>query len=105
MIPLCRAEELAEGRGRGFQIGAAAIVALRFRDRIYVYRNSCPHLGIELNWRADEFFDRDGERLQCATHGALFEPDSGRCIAGPCRGRALQPVAWRIDGGHVYVQP
>lgn len=39
----------------------------------------------------------------CATHGALFEPATGRCVAGPCRGATLEPVAVREDGGAVVV--
>ena len=28
----------------------------------------------------------------CATHGALYEPDTGRCAGGPCRGGKLLPI-------------
>jgi nitrite reductase/ring-hydroxylating ferredoxin subunit len=38
----------------------------------------------------------DGHHLQCATHGALFDPLSGVCISGPCAGDALQ----RLDPDH-----
>ena len=27
--------------------------------------------------------------LVCAAHGALYEPDTGRCVAGPCLGARL----------------
>jgi nitrite reductase/ring-hydroxylating ferredoxin subunit len=31
--------------------------------------------------------------LICATHGALYHPDTGRCAGGPCRGGTLVPLA------------
>jgi nitrite reductase/ring-hydroxylating ferredoxin subunit len=40
--------------------------------------------------------------LICATHGALYEPDSGVCIDGPCRGTRLAPVAMNERGGGIY---
>lgn len=105
MIFLCPLDAIAERQARAFRIDEISLFALRFDGEIHVYRNSCPHLGIELNWAGDVFFDRDDTLLQCATHGALFLPDSGECIAGPCRGQRLQPVITHIDGGSIYVQP
>jgi len=40
----------------------------------------------ELDWQPGEFFDIAGVYLVCSTHGAIFEPNSGLCVAGPCRG-------------------
>jgi nitrite reductase/ring-hydroxylating ferredoxin subunit len=62
------------------------------------YLNSCPHTGVRLEWRDHDFFDSDGRYLQCATHGALFEPLTGRCVAGPCVGKHLVTVKIRSDG-------
>jgi nitrite reductase/ring-hydroxylating ferredoxin subunit len=28
----------------------------------------------------------------CATHGAIYEPDTGKCVGGPCRGARLRQV-------------
>jgi nitrite reductase/ring-hydroxylating ferredoxin subunit len=104
MIFLCPLDAIPDRQARGFCIGEANLFALKYEGAIYAYRNSCPHLGIELNWREDEFFDRDETLLQCATHGALFLPDSGECIAGPCRGQHLQTLPVRIEKGAIYVQ-
>lgn len=105
MIFLCPLDAVPERQARAFRIGEISLFALRFDGEIHVYRNSCPHLGIELNWAGDVFFDRDDTLLQCATHGALFLPHNGKCIAGPCRGKHLQAVATRIDDDAIYVQP
>jgi nitrite reductase/ring-hydroxylating ferredoxin subunit len=39
----------------------------------------------------------DNMFIQCSTHDALFEVDSGTCVAGPCIGDALQPVELVIE--------
>lgn len=63
------------------------------------YVNRCPHAGTPLDAWPNEFFTADGRYLICATHGAVFAPDTGLCVEGPCPGARLQalPVA-REDG-------
>ncbi len=36
-----------------------------------------------------QFFETSGLYLMCATHGAIYEPDTGKCVGGPCRGGRL----------------
>ena len=38
-----------------------------------------------------------------SSHGALFEKRTGYCVAGPCAGRALTPVALEIRDGYVVL--
>ena len=56
--------------------------------RFYAYVNRCIHAGTPLDWWPNEFFTDDGRLLICATHGALYEPDSGACAGGPCAPRS-----------------
>jgi nitrite reductase/ring-hydroxylating ferredoxin subunit len=70
----------------------------------HAYVNRCAHAGTPLDWWPNEFFTDDGRLLVCATHGALFEPDSGRCAGGPCGGGALWPLHARLDGDRVVVR-
>ena len=77
--------------------------ALRYEGRVYAYLNRCAHLGVGLDWQEKEFFDHSGLYLVCATHGALYQPETGLCVSGPCVGKALVPLnATEIDG-KVYV--
>ena len=39
-----------------------------------------------------QFFDLDRRLLLCATHGAVYDPRSGACRGGPCRGGGLEPL-------------
>ncbi len=71
--------------------------AIRYHGRVYAYVNRCAHQGVELDWKEGYFFDSDAEFLICATHGALYHPDSGTCVGGPCRGRALVSLAVAED--------
>jgi nitrite reductase/ring-hydroxylating ferredoxin subunit len=65
---------------------------------VHAYVNRCPHVGAPLDLWPNEFLDEEGRTLVCATHGALFEPDTGRCIGGPCMGDALTRLPVRREG-------
>lgn len=70
----------------------APAFAIRYRGRVHAYVNRCAHVSLELDFLPGRFFDTSGEYLICATHGALYEPDSGRCAGGPCNGAGLEPL-------------
>ena len=38
---------------------------------------------MEMDWQPDRFFDDTGRWLLCGTHGAVYQPDTGECAAGP----------------------
>lgn len=59
---------------------------VRYENRVYAYINRCTHQSTQLDWEPGRFFDADRRFLICATHGALYAPDSGACVGGPCRG-------------------
>ena len=78
---------------------------INFEGRYRAYVNRCAHAGTPLDWWPNEFFTDDGRLLVCATHGALFEPDSGRCAGGPCGGAALWSLSVRVEGDRLFVSP
>jgi len=53
--------------------------------------------------RGSEFFDHSELYLICATHGATYEPDTGHCVLGPCRGKSLVPLPVAERGGAVLL--
>ena len=77
---------------------------VRKGERVYAYQNSCMHVGHPLNWMPDGFLSRDRRAIQCASHGALYEIDTGLCFAGPCVGKSLRRVHAEIRDGIVYVR-
>ena len=106
---ICASAALADcGPGVRFRIRPADAdekgFAVRYRGRAFAYVNQCPHAGTELDWQPGEFFDFARLYLVCSTHGALFEPGTGKCVAGTCRGATLEPLAIREEGGVVFLE-
>ena len=105
---ICKAAQLPEcGQGVRFPIAAAPGeekgFAVRYMGRVQGFVNRCPHLGTELDWEPGQFFDIAGVYLVCSTHGAIFEPNTGLCVAGPCRGASLEPLEVSERGGEVFL--
>lgn len=65
---------------------------VRFKNKVHAYVNQCAHLPVELDWNEGDFFTRDKDFLICSTHGAHYEPDTGQCVYGPCKGKHLQAL-------------
>jgi nitrite reductase/ring-hydroxylating ferredoxin subunit len=87
-------------RWRGRRVEAFVV---NFDGRFFAYVNHCIHAGTPLDWWPNEFFTDDGRLLICATHGALYEPDTGRCAGGPCGGGGLYALAVQVAGDRVIV--
>jgi nitrite reductase/ring-hydroxylating ferredoxin subunit len=92
LIPICDAADLAEG-GTGVRFDVvvdgdrASGFVVRYRGVAVGYLNRCAHVAMELDWLPGLFFEDEGRYLMCATHGAIYEPDTGGCAGGPCLGR------------------
>lgn len=69
----------------------------------HAYVNQCPHAGTTLDLWPNEFFTEDGRHLICATHGAIFAPDTGTCVEGPCPGARLARLRVEREGDAVVV--
>jgi nitrite reductase/ring-hydroxylating ferredoxin subunit len=103
----CAAVDLPPGRTATLRIRCGArdvdgfVVNHHGRYRAYV--NRCAHVGTPLDLWPNEFLDEEGRLIVCATHGALYDPDDGRCTAGPCVGAALDALPVRQDGDDLVV--
>ena len=100
---------LEGGRGLRFAVTAFGHAAtgfiVRYNGTVYGYLNRCAHVPIELDWAEGAFFESSGLYLMCATHGAVYLPDTGTCVGGPCKGGRLRPIAVREDNGKIYWRP
>jgi nitrite reductase/ring-hydroxylating ferredoxin subunit len=109
-VHVCSAQALVDG-GRGVRFPLTAWgeqrtgFAVRYQGRVHAYLNRCAHVPVELDWNEGDFFESSGAYLMCATHGALYLPDTGHCAGGPCRGGKLHPISVLEAGGEVYWQP
>lgn len=107
-LRLCRIADLGDPDTRGFTLrtlnGLQDIFIVRRGAAVHAYRNHCPHTGSPLDWQPDQFLNLERTLIQCATHLALFRIEDGHCIAGPCAGQALTPVAVAVSDGWVEVE-
>lgn len=98
---LCRLDEIPDPGAKGFDFRVAEAVFAGFVVRkaglVLGYVDSCPHAGWPLALLPDRYLTRDGERILCGGHGALFRLEDGVCTAGPCAGDRLAPWPVRVD--------
>ena len=63
------------------------------------------HVPMEMDWQPGEFLDSRKDYILCSTHGAAYEPATGRCAAGPCGRGALTRIAVEERDGQVCWYP
>jgi nitrite reductase/ring-hydroxylating ferredoxin subunit len=104
-VPLCALESLPDAGARNFvlQIGEAFFhgFVVRRGGRVFGYVDRCPHAGLPLAQALDQYLTRAGDLILCSWHGALFRPEDGQCVGGPCAGQALTPWPVEVEGGMV----
>lgn len=104
---LCPASEIPDPGSRAFELEfqgqALAVFVVHSNAAFHAFVNSCPHTGVNLEWQEDQFLDLDKAFIQCSTHDALFEIDSGLCIAGPCVDEHLQHLDLSEHDGMLVV--
>jgi nitrite reductase/ring-hydroxylating ferredoxin subunit len=95
-VLLCKSGDIPEGGCLGFDPdnhGQDSLFVVRHGGRLYGWRNACPHVdGAPMAWRKHAYMNASGSHLACHAHGALFQPDTGVCVQGPCLGQRLQSL-------------
>ncbi|PSB91655.1 Rieske (2Fe-2S) protein [Candidatus Pandoraea novymonadis] len=97
VVQICRGVDLVDrGRGVRFEIEIDGHVTpafvIRYDGAVFGYVNQCVHMSMELDWQEGEFFEKTGQYLICATHGVIFEPNTGRCVTDLCSGSWLRKL-------------
>lgn len=106
---ICASAELVEA-GKGFRFTVLRFgretpaFVVRYRGQVYAYLNECGHVPAELDWLPGEFFDHSKLYLICSVHGALYSPDSGRCLSGRCQGKGLKSLTVCEIEGQVFLK-
>ncbi len=106
---LCTSQQLVDGgdgvRFKVIHAGAEeGAFVVRHRGVAHAFINRCGHVPIELDWQEGKFFDLTGSHLICATHGAMYSPETGRCIGGRCNGNGLTPLVVVEYDGNIYLK-
>lgn len=104
---LCRLDELPHDGSLRLELpddpGGHGLCLIRRAGRSHAYLNRCAHMLAPMDWQPGQFLDRDGHYIVCALHGAHFRVEDGYCVAGPCKGARLTPVALREEGGYLML--
>jgi nitrite reductase/ring-hydroxylating ferredoxin subunit len=95
LVFLCSSEQLKDsGAAVAFEVTYCgrpeAAFAVRFRGHVHAYLNRCSHVAMEMDYQPNDFFDSTGQWLMCSTHGAMYDPATGQCRMGPCRGGLIK---------------
>ena len=107
-VPLrvARVGEIPAGKSKKFLLPVGGIevecFVVHWNGGYHAYVNKCRHIAMSLDWVENRFFDEDGRYLLCATHGALYQPDSGHCVDGPPIGKRLVEVPLEVRDGEIY---
>jgi len=79
------------------------LMAIRSGTRVFIYVNSCPHIGAPLDFKPGQFLNREGTHILCTNHGALFRIGDGHCVSGPCVGDSLRSIPVEVRGGEIIL--
>jgi nitrite reductase/ring-hydroxylating ferredoxin subunit len=106
VLVLADAARLGEGQGARFRLLVDGLereaFVVRYRGRLHAYLNVCRHQLRELDFGDARFFDEAYDALVCCHHGARYRPETGECVAGPCRGGFLTPLALEERDGALW---
>ena len=104
-VVVVRVGELRPGETKKFLLRCGdreeECFAINHRGTLYAYVNRCCHVPMTMDWIENQFLTEDKEFIQCATHGACYQPDTGECVSGPPFGKFLTPVPLVITDGEV----
>ncbi|WP_198651707.1 MULTISPECIES: Rieske 2Fe-2S domain-containing protein [Salinicola] len=106
---LARLDEIPVGESKGFDLhgeGRDSLFVVRTGEAsVVAYQNACPHVaGARMAWKKDRFMSSDGRHITCFGHGALFRPEDGFCVSGPCQGQYLATVEIAIREGELHLR-
>lgn len=85
--------QMKAGRFHGFVVRRGAAV--------HGYVDRCPHAGLPLAQTLDQYLTADARLVACSWHGALFDPETGACVGGPCLGQRLTPWPVAVVDGRL----
>ncbi len=107
-VDVCAVQDLQPGASRKFVLAVEGreeeCFVVRWGEGLFAWVNRCLHVPMTMDWVENRFFTEDGRYIQCATHGAWYEPDTGECIAGPPCGKSLIRVPIEIRDGRIWAR-
>lgn len=94
-VRLCELDALQDATARNFVLqmrsGRFHGFVVRHGSSVKGYVDRCPHAGLPLAQKLDEYLTPDACHILCSWHGAIFDWKDGACLGGPCAGQHLTP--------------
>ncbi|MFT6154151.1 MAG: nitrite reductase/ring-hydroxylating ferredoxin subunit [Bermanella sp.] len=103
MILICNTSDISDNQSKGFNINSQLFFIVNKYGKFNAYKNSCPHLGIQLEMTPNQFLDSTHSLIQCSMHGALFTIENGLCVSGPCLDRSLELIDIVVKDNSIYL--
>ena len=113
LFAICPTYAVDEGQAKGFLLVRKEpdgsnkrwpILITRKGNSFFGFENACPHEGTPLDRIPGEFMDEDDNFIECGTHQAKFDLDTGLCFIGPCRGKSLTAIDLVVDDGDICLR-
>ncbi|WMS89227.1 Rieske (2Fe-2S) protein [Pleionea litopenaei] len=105
MTIICSIADLSEGQPKIIEVaGMGSLIVLLKRGQTQVFKNRCPHANARLNADSDNILAYDEYHIYCQLHGAQFDPYTGQCVLGPCRGQGLTRLSSAVEKGLVVLK-
>ena len=102
---ICFLEDIPDNKALSFKISLKnfdpGIIIVRRGNNAHAFVNNCPHANLPLDLIEGKVLARDGYNLLCANHAALFNPETGICLSGPCAGKKLATKTIKIKEGKI----
>lgn len=77
--------------------------AVNTTQGLRAWLNRCDHWPVPLDMDDGDFVSPLSGLVTCKSHGAAYDPASGHCLMGPCRGAQLHAFALEIEGEDAWV--
>ena len=93
-----RADEIAEGRVKAFEVAGQQVAVTRIEGALYGFGDTCTHRGCSLSPG-----ETQGAVIECECHGSVFDMTSGAVVEGPAEDPVPSfPV--RDEGGELQIE-
>ena len=96
-VRLASIGDVPRGGLRRVEVGEYGVCLVNYEGTIYAFRDNCSHRDYPLSEGT-----LDGNRLECAWHGAQFDVTTGRAVRLP----AIKPIRGyqvRVEDGDILV--
>lgn len=105
---LCALSDITDGRALELSFTSGddrvEIFLQRRGEAVFAYENNCPHAYLPLNMTKGQFTEKSGKYFMCQNHGALFDMETGACLAGPCNGQGLTKIEVDLKDGNIIAR-